>query len=1334
MPKSRSSLVVVAGAVLAACTGGSINPQGEALAPRATTTQQALGAAPVLDAAIARHSATLLGDGTVLVAGGLDVATTGEGDFPASPAPTRSARRYVSSEVGFETLPDLTVARSGHTATRLLDGSVFVAGGFDASGAALDSTELYDPVDALFIGGPEMPSARGDGTATLLVDGRVLLVGGHQDAEHVLPNARIELYDPQGQTFTTVGDPNHHGGTNVAVSLADGTVGIHWTTAGEPASVLFDPRTNRLTTPDPPLFGELPAASLVAATRLPTGALAAFDGFSFHLTDPSGRCADGQKLCDGTCVDVLANNENCGACGAACGSGTTCIDASCVCHDGGTYCAGTCTNPSSDPSHCGSCAHACDSGEFCVSGECVSDCGNDYLKACNGTCVDPYYDSNNCGGCGLDCGDGPAWACNGACYCPSTLCGSSCTYLNSDPEHCGSCTNRCADGEICLNGACTSDGCWSQCDGKCTSTAFDPKNCGGCGIQCSGSQVCQGSCQYCQAGTIRCPTEVTLLNGETFVAPTCVDPKTDWLHCGACETACPSGFCNNGTCAPPCPAGQALCGDPYAQQCQSIETDDNCGGCGQRCSAGLHCKSGTCALGSSDPAASLLVPALATGTVWATDGSVAVGLDAYALAHPGEVPTAGITTVLGAVAGTFGGGGHTTTTLPDGSLLAIGGQGTPSAWRLFPPWGNDLGLFWGQVTESYASVALTLADGRLLVTIGTSLYLYRSGNLEPFASVLPPGPGALGASLQPSGLVLLLLCDTPRAELFDPSEDTLKSLDVAFEFESTARGSTLPLPGGGMLVAGRDGVEMVGAAGSGNALGVRSLALELDCDPPALSRLANGHVAVVGNDTLYEVDVQSGRVAASVELLLPHCGAAIVARRDGSVLLVGGVDGTSGTPSTIAEVYDPSNGKVRRWSSGADSPPLGATARHWFDEPLLVDAWEAALVDWQSGMVVDASFAAPPGRTTHLTTAGTWFNITLGSDVQLQEAHRGPLREMQLEFPQAPTLRMHDAVDFETTFPGHPFPGNAPEGSSGTTQSSATNLPIPVWFPAEYGWPSMGTLTRDSGKTTYRVPSTPFPGLGLMFLSTNGDLTPLGPVTIAASENGAECRDAGECESGFCADGLCCDEACDGKCEACSRAKKGGGKDGECRPVAAGTPDDACNDDLRNCGENGTCNDAGQCALYPDGAECARDAACRGGQCIGLPASPNDDGNAGAAGAPNDPGTGATGGTERPRNTCNADQQLVNPDGALLRECFPFRCRDATCVIRCESTRDCVDGYGCDQGRCVTPVARRTTSVGCGCRMPRRSTSRDGDFLSLVVAAACLTRRIRRRPTRRSGA
>lgn len=98
---------------------------------------------------------------------------------------------------------------SSHSTTRLLDGSLLVAGGFDANSQASASAYSYieQGFDFQVSESPNvLAEARAGHTATLLPDGRVLFAGGSSDLNPGSAGDFVtagELYDPESGGFTT---------------------------------------------------------------------------------------------------------------------------------------------------------------------------------------------------------------------------------------------------------------------------------------------------------------------------------------------------------------------------------------------------------------------------------------------------------------------------------------------------------------------------------------------------------------------------------------------------------------------------------------------------------------------------------------------------------------------------------------------------------------------------------------------------------------------------------------------------------------------------------------------------------------------------------------------------------------------------------------------------------------------------------------------------------------------------------------------------------------------------------------------------------------------------
>jgi galactose oxidase-like protein len=117
------------------------------------------------------------------------------------------------------------VSRSGHTATRLADGRVLVAGGTFANWPTFDTTELWDPVDGTSTPGPRLLHARTRHAAALLADGRVLLAGGETGAGGGVDEA--EVLDLRAGTATPAGSVGAAWWFPQLVALPDGAAVLH---------------------------------------------------------------------------------------------------------------------------------------------------------------------------------------------------------------------------------------------------------------------------------------------------------------------------------------------------------------------------------------------------------------------------------------------------------------------------------------------------------------------------------------------------------------------------------------------------------------------------------------------------------------------------------------------------------------------------------------------------------------------------------------------------------------------------------------------------------------------------------------------------------------------------------------------------------------------------------------------------------------------------------------------------------------------------------------------------------------------------------------------------
>ena len=200
------------------------------------------------------HTATLLEDGRVLVAGGLTgpAAKVAGGVTLASVQTVDTTTALASAEIydpatgTFSKAGSMGTGRLSHTATRLADGRVLVTGAGSEGLASTTSAEVYDPATDQWSPTGSMAKGRSLHTATLLGDGRVLVVGGRSSDDSDYRSA--ELYDPRDGTFRRVGAMDDGRQGHTATLLPDGRVLVTggWWSNGRRYRVLssaelFDP-------------------------------------------------------------------------------------------------------------------------------------------------------------------------------------------------------------------------------------------------------------------------------------------------------------------------------------------------------------------------------------------------------------------------------------------------------------------------------------------------------------------------------------------------------------------------------------------------------------------------------------------------------------------------------------------------------------------------------------------------------------------------------------------------------------------------------------------------------------------------------------------------------------------------------------------------------------------------------------------------------------------------------------------------------------------------------------------------------------------------------------
>ncbi|MBI2392086.1 MAG: hypothetical protein HYV09_21015 [Deltaproteobacteria bacterium] len=342
----------------------------------------------------------------------------------------------------------------------------------------------------------------------------------------------------------------------------------------------------------------------------------------FLCDRPSGTCVPGcttthpcptdKDCCSGSCVDTKKDAKHCGACGNSCPTPT---NASAGCSAGvcgiGTCNSGygDCNSSASDgcevnllanKDNCGACGTVCalaNATAACTAGACtIATCNGGYDdcdKIASTGCETSLKTESNCG-----------------------VCGKLCTIPNGT----GSCStgtclvSGCSTGYGDCDGL-PANGCESNVAGGTPGPGNTILNCGTCGTSCAvvnGTPICAaGSCKVgaCTAPYADC--------NSTYSDGCESNTTIDTSNCGGCGKVCSSvggtASCAASTCSIACTPGRGNCDGNAANGCEVDLTSDknNCNACGAVCATSSSVTSTTCT--PSGTTGSCAVAACASG-------------------------------------------------------------------------------------------------------------------------------------------------------------------------------------------------------------------------------------------------------------------------------------------------------------------------------------------------------------------------------------------------------------------------------------------------------------------------------------------------------------------------------------------------------------------------------------------------------------------------------------------------------------------------------------------------------------------------------------------------
>ena len=134
----------------------------------------------------------------------------------------------------------MPIGRLYHTATVLNDGRVFVAGGVSPANTTLDTTDLYDPATNVWSAGPNLLQGRWGHLEGRLANGKVLIAAGSAYPELFDPNTN----SMSATGITPLAVTGKFGSLTVLTNGQALIVGGATGASAFSASALYNPATN----------------------------------------------------------------------------------------------------------------------------------------------------------------------------------------------------------------------------------------------------------------------------------------------------------------------------------------------------------------------------------------------------------------------------------------------------------------------------------------------------------------------------------------------------------------------------------------------------------------------------------------------------------------------------------------------------------------------------------------------------------------------------------------------------------------------------------------------------------------------------------------------------------------------------------------------------------------------------------------------------------------------------------------------------------------------------------------------------------------------------------